>query len=287
MVIALFISTRLTVPLLKIEQKLKGIAFGKQNARIEYSGEDEIGRLVEAYNQKVAELADSAALLARSERESAWKEMARQIAHEINNPLTPMKLNIQYLQKIKDEGAPNFDDYFNQVTRMLVVQIDALSSIASAFSDFARLPSSRIERVEMVGLAREVSMLFDAPGEYSLQVILPDEQLFVSGDRDQLRRVLVNIIRNATQALQNHEAGAILVRLDVMDGKLRIIVRDNGSGIPELDRDRLFEPNFTTKSGGMGLGLAITKSILENYRGEISFDSRPGETTFFVELPLA
>ncbi len=287
MVIALFISTRLTVPLLKIEQKLKGIAFGKQNARIEYSGEDEIGRLVEAYNQKVAELADSAALLARSERESAWKEMARQIAHEINNPLTPMKLNIQYLQKIKDEGAPNFDDYFNQVTRMLVVQIDALSSIASAFSDFARLPSSRIERVEMVGLAREVSMLFDAPGEYSLQVILPDEQLFVSGDRDQLRRVLVNIIRNATQALQNHEAGAILVRLDVMDGKLRVIVRDNGSGIPELDRDRLFEPNFTTKTGGMGLGLAITKSILENYRGDIRFESKPGETTFFVELPLA
>ena len=112
MVIALAISTKLTVPLLQLEQKLKGIALGKQNARIEYKGEDEIGRLVEAYNKKVAELADSVDLLARSERESAWKEMARQVAHEINNPLTPMKLNIQYLQKIKDEGSPNFDDYF-------------------------------------------------------------------------------------------------------------------------------------------------------------------------------
>ncbi|MEI6277153.1 MAG: ATP-binding protein [Prolixibacteraceae bacterium] len=286
MVIALLISTKLTVPLLQIEQKLKGIALGKQNARIEYRGEDEIGRLVEAYNQKVAELADSADLLARSERESAWKEMARQIAHEINNPLTPMKLNIQYLQKIKDEGAPNFDDYFNQVTRMLVVQIDALSTIASAFSDFARLPSTKIEPVEMNGLVREVSLLFDAPDEYSLQVIFPDERLFVSGDRDQLRRALVNIIRNATQALQIQTEGKIVVRLEAVDRKLRITVSDNGSGIPEEDRNRLFEPNFTTKSGGMGLGLAITKSILENYKGEIHFESKPGATMFVMELPM-
>ena len=266
MIIALVISTKLTVPLLLIEQKLKGIALGKQNARIEYQGEDEIGRLVEAYNKKVAELADSVDLLARSERESAWKEMARQIAHEINNPLTPMKLNIQYLQKIKDEGSPNFDDYFNRVTRMLVAQIDALSTIASAFSDFARLPSTHIEPVEMIGLIREVTTLFDAPEEYTMEVIYPEEtRLLVSGDRDQLRRALLNIIKNAAQAIQHQDHGTILVRCDVLDQMLRITVRDNGYGIPEADRDRLFEPNFTTKSGGMGLGLAITKSILENY----------------------
>ena len=287
MIIALFISTKLTVPLLQIEQKLKGIALGKQNARIEYQGEDEIGRLVEAYNKKVAELADSAALLARSERESAWKEMARQIAHEINNPLTPMKLNIQYLQKIKDQGSPNFDAYFNRVTRMLVAQIDALSNIASAFSDFARLPSSHIEPVEMVGLIREVATLFDSPEEYQIEVSYPDEPaIFVSGDRNQLRRALVNIIRNATQAIQDQDSGAILVGMEVQGQKLRIAVADNGMGIQERDRDRLFEPNFTTKSGGMGLGLAITKSILENYKGDISFESKPGETTFFVELPV-
>ncbi|HWS00307.1 MAG TPA: hypothetical protein VN249_06795, partial [Prolixibacteraceae bacterium] len=210
MVIALVISTKLTVPLLQIEQKLKGIALGKQNARIEYQGEDEIGRLVKAYNKKVSELAESAAMLARSERESAWKEMARQIAHEINNPLTPMKLNIQYLQKIKDEGSPNFDEYFNRVTGMLVAQIDALSSIASAFSDFARMPSTRIEPVEMIGLVREIVTLFDAPEEYQLRVSYPQQPIvFVSGDRDQLRRALVNIIRNATQAIQNQENGAI------------------------------------------------------------------------------
>jgi signal transduction histidine kinase len=286
MVIALAISTKLTVPLLQIEQKLKGIALGKQNARIEYQGEDEIGRLVQAYNQKVAELADSAALLARSERESAWKEMARQIAHEINNPLTPMKLNIQYLQKIKDQGAPNFDEYFNQVTRMLVKQIDALSAIAATFSDFARLPSTNIEPVEMNGLIGEVATLFEAPQDYSLKIIVPKVKIFVSGDRDQLRRALVNIIRNATQAIQNQDNGTILVRMEVQEQTLKIAVTDNGQGISEADRYRLFEPNFTTKSGGMGLGLAITKSILENYKGEISFTSETGNTTFYISLPL-
>ncbi len=287
MIIALVISTKLTVPLLQIEQKLKGIALGKENARIEYQGEDEIGRLVDAYNKKVTELADSAALLARSERESAWKEMARQIAHEINNPLTPMKLNIQYLQKIKEEGASNFNDYFNQVTRMLVAQIDTLSTIASSFSDFARMPSTHIEPVEMSGLIREVATLFEAPGNYKLEVKCPNERIFVSGDRDQLRRALINIIRNATQAIQNMEHGAILVSLEIQDNKLRITISDNGPGIAEANREKLFEPNFTTKSGGMGLGLAITKSILENYNGEISFQSESGRTTFFINLPLS
>ena len=286
MVIALAISARLTVPLLQIEQKLKGIALGKQNARIEYSGNDEIGRLVAAYNKKVAELADSAALLARSERETAWKEMARQIAHEINNPLTPMKLNIQYLQKVKEQGSANFDDYFNRVTRMLVAQIDALSAIASAFSDFARMPSTRIEPVELIGLVREIATLFDSPEEYSLRISYPEQsEIVVSGDRDQLRRALVNIVRNATQAIQQQPRGAILVSVELIGQIVRIAVRDNGAGIPEADRERLFEPSFTTKSGGMGLGLAITKSIIENYKGEIGFQSDEGGTTFYMEFP--
>ena len=287
MLMALLISTKLTVPLLQIEQKLKGIALGKQNARIEYKGEDEIGRLVEAYNKKVSELEESAGLLARSERETAWKEMARQIAHEINNPLTPMKLNIQYLQKIKDEGGPGFDEYFNRVTKMLVSQIDTLSSIASAFSNFAMMPSQKIEQVEMSGLVKEVTTLFDSPDEYAMELILPDGQYFVSGDRDQLRRALVNIIRNAAQALQNQTGGKIIVGLILADHKLSISVADNGSGIAAADQERLFQPNFTTKSGGMGLGLAITKSILENYNGEVGFESQPGKTNFYLSLPLS
>ncbi|MCK9413399.1 MAG: HAMP domain-containing histidine kinase [Prolixibacteraceae bacterium] len=287
MVIALAISTRLTVPLLLIEQKLKGIALGKQNAIIEYHGEDEIGRLVEAYNKKVAELADSAALLARSERESAWKEMARQIAHEINNPLTPMKLNIQYLQKIKDEEAPNFDDYFDRVTRMLVAQIDALSSIAATFSDFAKMPSPRIDRVEMVELIREVVTLFYSPEEYQLSVNYPDQSVvFILGVREQLTRAFVNVIRNAVQAIQHRDDGEIRITAELVEHKLLISIQDNGPGIHEADQDRLFEPSFTTKSGGMGLGLAISKSILENCNGEISFQSAPGKTIFCMEFPV-
>jgi signal transduction histidine kinase len=139
----------------------------------------------------------------------------------------------------------------------------------------------------MVGLIREVAILFDAPGEYSIDVACSEDQIFVSGDRDQLRRALVNIIRNAAQAIQNQADGAIQVKLEVQGQKLIIVVSDNGPGISETDRHRLFEPNFTTKSGGMGLGLAITKSILENYKGEVSFQSEPGKTTFFLEFPLS
>jgi signal transduction histidine kinase len=171
---------------------------------------------------------------------------------------------------------------------MLVAQIDALSSIASAFSDFARMPSTHIEPVEMVGLVREIATLFDAPEGYDLHVSYPEQSaVFVSGDRDQLRRALVNIVRNATQAIQTRSRGTILVSVEVTGQMLRIAVSDNGSGIPEADRDRLFEPSFTTKSGGMGLGLAITKSIIENYRGEIGFQSDEGGTTFYLDFPLS
>lgn len=288
MVIALAISTRLTVPLLQIEQKLKGIALGKQNAMIEYQGEDEIGRLVEAYNKKVAELSISAELLARSERESAWKGMARQIAHEINNPLTPMKLNIQYLQRIKEQGADHFDAYFDRVTTMLVAQIDTLSNIASAFSDFARMPSTRIEPVEMVSLLREMVTLFDSPEEYQISASYPAQaELFVLGDRDQFRRALVNILRNAAQAIQQMDHAAILVRGEVEGQRLHISIEDNGPGIPEEFIGRLFEPSFTTKSGGMGLGLAISRSIAENYQGTIAVTSEPGKTVFVLDLPLS
>ena len=138
----------------------------------------------------------------------------------------------------------------------------------------------------MNGLIGEVTTLFEAPQDYSLEVKTPEGKIFVSGDRDQLRRALVNIIRNAAQAIQNLEDGAILVRAEVSDQILNIAVSDNGPGISASDRSRLFEPNFTTKSGGMGLGLAITKSILENYKGEISFTSEPGSTIFFISLPL-
>ncbi len=289
LLIALVISNKLTAPLLRIEENLKGIELGKENTKIDYLGEDEIGRLAKEYNKKVDELAESAALLARSERESAWKEMARQIAHEINNPLTPMKLNIQYLQRIKEQGSENFDEYFNKVTRSLIEQIEVLSSIASAFSDFAKMSRVKPEPVDLAERIREVAFLFENSDECSIDLHLPEkEQIIIQGDKDQLGRALINLIKNGIQAVPANRKGLITIDLAQNNKTARITITDNGIGIPANIHDRLFEPSFTTKNSGMGLGLAITKRIIENMKGEIRFQTSPGRgTSFVVEIPVA
>jgi two-component system nitrogen regulation sensor histidine kinase NtrY len=289
LMVAVIISNKLTAPLLQIEKNLKGIKLGKINAKIEYSGEDEIGRLAMEYNKKVDELAESAELLARSERESAWQEMARQVAHEINNPLTPMKLSIQYLQRIKEQNSGNFNDYFNRVSRTLVEQIDALSLIASSFSDFARMPESRDELIDLNEKVRELVLLFENLDNVTVSFsVLTEGQIRVIADKDQLGRAVINLIMNGIQAIPRDRAGILGVQLSQDEEWAYISVTDNGGGIPADMQDKLFEPNFTTKSGGMGLGLAITKRIIQNFKGEIWFQSiHDVETTFFIKLPVA
>jgi signal transduction histidine kinase len=289
LMVALIISHKLTAPLLEIENYLKGIQLGKANAKIEYVGEDEIGRLAKEYNKKVDELAESAELLARSERESAWQEMARQVAHEINNPLTPMKLSIQYLQRLKEQNSDNFDDYFFRVTRMLAEQIDALSLIASSFSDFAKMPM--INNVGWINLREklsEVVLLFGNVNNLTVSLtVTGEEPIGVIADKDQLGRAIINLIRNGMQAIPRDRGGVIIVNLHKDENWAYISVTDNGSGVPVELQDKLFEPSFTTKSSGMGLGLAIAKKIIENFNGEIWFRStRDVETTFFIKLPL-
>ena len=288
LIIALFISNKLTAPLLQIENNLKGIQLGKTNAKIEYSGEDEIGRLAKEYNKKVDELAESAELLARSERESAWQEMARQVAHEINNPLTPMKLSIQYLQRIKAKDSENFDDYFNRVSRTLVEQIDALSLIASSFSDFAKMPKITRELIDLSEKIGEIILLFENTNNVLVSFTQSsDEPVKVIADKDQLGRAIINLIKNGIQSIQGDRKGVLDVKLYKDETSAYISITDNGTGIPVELQDKLFEPSFTTKSSGMGLGLAITKRIIENFNGEIWFQS-VGDvgTTFFIKLPL-
>ncbi|MCX6238982.1 MAG: HAMP domain-containing histidine kinase [Bacteroidia bacterium] len=289
LIVAMLISHKLTAPLLQIENNLKGIQLGKTNAKIEYSGEDEIGRLAKEYNKKVDELAESAELLARSERESAWQEMARQVAHEINNPLTPMKLSIQYLQRIKEKDAENFDDYFNRVSRTLVEQIDALSLIASSFSDFARMPGIRDELIDLEEKLREVVLLFENMVDVSVSFIPSVEgSVMVIADKDQFRRAIINLINNGIQAIPRDMKGVLTVELYKDENWAYISVTDNGAGISAELQDKLFEPSFTTKSSGMGLGLAITRRIIENLKGEIWFQStRENGTTFYIKLPLS
>jgi len=289
LMVALIISNKLTAPLLEIENYLKGIHLGKTNVKIEYSGEDEIGRLAKEYNKKVDELAESAELLARSERESAWQEMARQVAHEINNPLTPMKLSIQYLQRIKEQNSENFDDYFYRVSRTLVEQIDALSLIASSFSDFAKMPVIHNELIDLNEKIGEVVFLFENINNLTISfTVLGTEKVMVTADKDQLGRVIINLIKNGIQAIPKDRKGILGLMLYKDEYWAYISVTDNGGGIPAELQDKLFEPSFTTKSSGMGLGLAIARRIIENYKGEIWFQStRDVETTFFIKIPLA
>jgi two-component system, NtrC family, nitrogen regulation sensor histidine kinase NtrY len=289
LIVAMLISKKLTAPLLQIENYLKGIQLGKTNAKIEYSGEDEIGRLAKEYNKKVDELAESADLLARSERESAWQEMARQVAHEINNPLTPMKLSIQYLQRIKEKDVEKFDDYFNRVSRTLVEQIDALSLIASSFSDFARMPRIHDELIDLGPKIREVVLLFENLNNISVSFDTSvDSPVDVIADKDQLGRAIINLIKNGIQSIPKDRKGFLKVKLYKDDDWAYISVTDNGGGISDELQDHLFEPSFTTKSSGMGLGLAITKGIIENFKGKIWFESARDEgTTFFIKLPLS
>lgn len=287
-IVAVLLANQITRPLSMVREKLKGIQLVKKNEQINYQRDDEIGALIKEYNRKVEELAESADLLARTERELAWREMAKQIAHEIKNPLTPMKLNIQYLQRAKDEQGEHFDEYFDRVTRTLIEQIDTLSEIATEFSNFAKIPKAKNEVFDLTEQLARVTELFESSTYIDFSINTKDQQkLLVYADHEQISRAIVNLIKNAIQSIPPKRNGKVEVILSQKGKSALIAIRDNGCGIPEDIRQQLFQPNFTTKSGGMGLGLAITKKIIENAKGAIWFETELKKgTTFFVELPL-
>ncbi len=284
--IALLISNYITKPVLLIKEKISQIRLGKTNEKIHWETEDEIGSLVDEYNRMIDELAESAGLLAKSERESAWREMAKQIAHEIKNPLTPMKLSVQYLQKTWDEKAPDWDKHLKHFTQTIVEQIDSLSIIASEFSDFAKMPKSRFEKVELTAIINNSLGLFKGSSKIQMNTHFQKEH-YIRADKEQFLRVFNNLIKNSIQAIKKPEEGKIEVSVEEKKGKHIIQFSDNGSGIQSDRQEKVFTPNFTTKSGGMGLGLAMVKSIIQNAGGEISFTSEPDiGTTFTITLPV-
>ena len=288
MIVAVLIANQITRPLSLIREKLKGIQLNKKNEQISYQRDDEIGALVTEYNRKVDELADSAELLARSEREMAWREMAKQIAHEIKNPLTPMKLNIQYLQRAKAENSVHYDEYFDRVTRTLIEQIDTLSDIATEFSNFAKIPKAKNEVFDLTDRIRHVAELFESNQQIQFNMELNEqEKLFVFADKEQVSRAVVNLVKNAIQSIPPKRKGRVTIRLERNKESAIISVKDNGTGIPGEIRQQMFQPNFTTKTSGMGLGLAIVKKITETFQGRIWFETELERgTTFFVEIPL-
>lgn len=285
--LAVLISTQITNPLTLIQEKISEIKLGRKNEPIYYEAQDEIGRLVAEYNRMIDELANSADALAKSERESAWREMARQIAHEIKNPLTPMKLNIQHLLRSWDDKAPDWGLQLRKVSQTLIEQIDHLSSIATAFSNFAEMPRSRPIEVNIIEVIKKVVSLFSNNEDFTLEVNFNrNKKAIVMADENQAIRVFNNLLKNAIQSFSDQRKGVIKIDLHKPAGKILVRITDNGTGILEDLGDKLFEPNFTTKTSGTGLGLAITKRIITDMKGRIWYESVPsGGTTFIVELP--
>ncbi|MBI9059065.1 ATP-binding protein [Labilibaculum sp. DW002] len=284
--LSVIISNKITYPLRLIQNRIKATRYGSYGEQIEYAKNDEIGSLVKDYNQMLIELEDSAKRLARSERESAWREMAKQIAHEIKNPLTPMKLSIQFLQKRYEEKTPNWETHFNRVSKTLIEQINALSSIATAFSNFAKMPLAKNEDLNLVEILQHVINLFKND-DFDLKLDLNKiEEANVFVDREQFVRVFVNLINNAIQSIPEGNDGQIVMELEERTSDYQVSVIDNGSGINDEIRGKLFSPNFTTKSSGMGLGLSIVKNIIENAKGSIFVESEQGVgSCFIVRIP--
>ncbi len=285
--LAIIVADSITRPLVKIGDKLKEFKLGKRNERLVWKNKDELGDLIGEYNTLIKKLEESADKLAQSEREGAWREMAKQVAHEIKNPLTPMKLSIQYLQHAFQSNPENIDSLLKRVSGTLIEQIDNLAQIATEFSNFAKMPRAENQQIELNKLVYNVYVLFSENNDIDVKLNLPIETLVVFADRNHMMRVLNNLIKNAIQAIPEGRRAKIEVNLYCQDNIATVMVEDNGTGIPEDKQDKVFVPNFTTKSSGTGLGLAISKNIIESVDGKIYFETVIGEgTKFYVELPI-
>jgi len=282
------VSSRLTRPLVYIQRGLNKISKGDLDTKIPVTSNDEIGNLATAYNEMVTRLKELQDELAAAEREAAWKEMAQQVAHEIKNPLTPIKLNIQHLERqlaSNDTDINELKPRIQQITKNIIAQIQSLNNIASDFSKFSQPITKEFENVSINELIRSVSNLYQHDDQTNIVTELTAHNLIVEGVDDELRRVIVNLIKNAFEAMP--DGGIITVRCYTHKQSVFIEVIDDGVGIPEEDKSRIFVPNFSTKSSGTGLGLAICKKIVEAHRGSISFASIEGKgTTFVIKLPL-
>lgn len=285
---AILVARQITTPLTLIQQSLSKTIYGRKNEPIKWQHNDEIGSLIKEYNNMIAALENSAQKLAQSERENAWREMAKQVAHEIKNPLTPLKLGLQLLEKSWKDKDPKFDAKFERFSKSFVEQIDSLSKIASEFSNFAKMPETRIERFNIFEIISQATTIFKQTDNFRIIFNNPNHQFFILADKDQILRSFNNLLKNAIEAVPADRQGVVEISHE-NDGKhVYIKIKDNGNGIPEALRDRIFVPNFTTKSSGTGLGLALVKNAIEYAGGSISFQTElQVGTTFYVSFPAA
>lgn len=288
--LAFVLSNYIISRLQRVSQRMKNIDLGRKMEPIEWPGNDEIGALVNEYNRMLEEVERSASELARSERESAWREMARQVAHEIKNPLTPMKLRVQHLQRSWTPDDPDFKQKLKKFSESMIEQINALSNIASEFSDFAKMPQAKNEVIDLREVVSQCLDLFAEQNEVDVSSNNGEanQPMLAFTDNDHMIRILNNLITNAIQAIPADRRGKVRVTVAPGENVHRIHVKDNGEGIPDEMQHKIFEPNFTTKSTGTGLGLAMVRGMVEQARGKITFETTPGAgTTFTLELPNA
>jgi signal transduction histidine kinase len=288
-VIAFFLANRITESFSLIGQKMQEMNLGRINEAIEWNRDDEIGLLVEEYNKMVKKLEISALALAQSEREGAWREMARQVAHEIKNPLTPMKLSIQYLQNAIQKGAPNVKELSQSMAVTLIEQIDQLSKIAGDFSQFANIGNAQMEYFDITDVLSSLTRLYSANPGILLEWYKEEGQYMVYSDKIQMSRLFTNLLQNAVEAnIHPEKPVKVIIRQRNENNRVLISIQDESGGIPEVMKESIFIPNFTTKSSGTGLGLAICKGIVEKANGQIWFETEEGVgSVFYISLPMA
>ena len=285
--VAFLITRDFTKSLKKLSDSINHLKLGKKNEPLEWKSNDEIGQLIQEYNSMLFQLEASADKLAQQERETAWREMAQQVAHEIKNPLTPMKLRMQHLQRSWQDHPEEFQTRLNDFVQSMTDQIDTLSHIAQEFSNFAKMPQSKNERLQLQEIVKSVLSTFENENQSISFHQNSTEKAFVYGDKSQVIRVLNNLITNAIQSIPTERSKKISLGLRVSNNHVIVKITDNGSGIsPEISK-RIFMPNFTTRSTGSGLGLAMVKSIVTQMNGNVAFRTRENiGSSFFVILPL-
>ena len=282
---AYFMSKLITKSIKTISDKMYATRFEKQNKKIALEGATtEIKSLVESYNNMIDALEESAQKLASSEREQAWREMAKQVAHEVKNPLTPMRLSVQSFQRMFDTKDPEIHKKVDEYSKTLIQQIDTMSKIAEAFSNFAKMPAQNLEQLDIVEVVERALEIF--PSE-NIKFSATSSEIIAIADKDQINRIVNNLVKNAIQSVPENKIPDIEVELSEKDEHVYIKVKDNGSGIDDTISQKIFEPKFTTKTSGMGLGLPMIKNIIETYNGSISYDTTKGKgTVFVVSFPI-
>ncbi len=285
-ILGIFLAEQIIAPLNLLANKFEKLEIGKYE-KIEYKRKDEIGQLIQAYNEMVEKLYENIKLLKKSERESAWRDMARQIAHEIKNPLTPMQLSMQMLLRSWENKDEHFEERLKDTAKTLIEQIDVLKKIAQQFGDFAKIPQPKEKKLDIVAMLKNIMTLFSNNENIDFIDNLPHESVFIKADEEFINRIFINLIKNAIQAIPKDRRGKIEIGLKLLQNEVLIYVRDNGIGISDDIKDKLFTPHFTTKSSGMGIGLNMVKNLTEAMNGKVWFESELDKgTIFYIKFPI-